>query len=121
MIYALGGSTNAVLHLLAIANEAEVPLTIDDFNRCATSATFCLLVASYHLSPCNNVVCRINHWVDCFDRIGDRTPLVGNLKPHGKYSYAGEFDTVGGLPVLMKILLDAGLIHGDALTWFVPA
>ena len=49
VLFALGGSTNAVLHLLAIANEAEVPLTIDDFNR-----------------------------------IGDKTPLVGNLKPHGK-------------------------------------
>lgn len=81
VMYALGGSTNAVLHLLAIANECDVPLVIDDFNR-----------------------------------IGDKVPLVGNLKPHGKYSYAGEFDKIGGLPMLMKVLLDAGMLHGDALT-----
>ena len=81
VLYALGGSTNAVLHLLALAHEADVPLVIDDFNR-----------------------------------IGDRVPLVANLKPHGKYSYAGDFDSVGGLPVLMKMLLQKGLLHGDCMT-----
>jgi dihydroxy-acid dehydratase len=81
VLYALGGSTNAVLHLLALAHEADVPLVIDDFNR-----------------------------------IGDNVPLVANLKPHGKYSYAGDFDSVGGLPVLMKMLLQKGLLHGDCMT-----
>lgn len=77
---ALGGSTNVVLHLLAIANEAEVPLTLDDFNR-----------------------------------IGDRIPHLGDLKPFGKY-VMNDVDRHGGIPVLMKALLDAGLLHGDALT-----
>jgi dihydroxy-acid dehydratase len=77
---AFGGSTNVVLHLLAIANEAEVELTLDDFNR-----------------------------------IGDRIPHIGDLKPFGKY-VMNDVDRHGGVPVLMKALLDAGLIHGDALT-----
>jgi dihydroxy-acid dehydratase len=77
---ALGGSTNVVLHLLAIAHEAEVPLTLDDFNR-----------------------------------IGDRIPHLGDLKPFGKY-VMNDVDRHGGIPVLMKALLDAGLLHGDALT-----
>ncbi len=77
---ALGGSTNVVLHLLAIANEAEVPLTLDDFNR-----------------------------------IGAKVPHLGDLKPFGKY-VMNDVDRRGGLPVLMKALVDAGLIHGDALT-----
>lgn len=77
---ALGGSTNVVLHLLAIANEAEVPLTLADFNR-----------------------------------IGDRIPHLGDLKPFGKY-VMNDVDRHGGIPVLMKALLDAGLLHGDALT-----
>lgn len=80
-VFALGGSTNAVLHLLAVAREAELPLMIDDFDR------ICL-----------------------------RVPLLGNLKPHGLYSYAQEFNAIGGLPVLMKMLLDAGLLHGDCMT-----
>ena len=77
---AFGGSTNAVLHLLAIAREAEVDLTLDDFNR-----------------------------------IGDTIPHLGDLKPFGQYVMA-DVDRVGGVPVVMKALLDAGLIHGDALT-----
>ncbi|MEY4349182.1 MAG: hypothetical protein RL719_479 [Actinomycetota bacterium] len=77
---AFGGSTNAVLHLLAIAREAEVDLTLDDFNR-----------------------------------IADRVPHLGDLKPFGRYVMA-DVDRVGGVPVVMKALLDAGLIHGDALT-----
>ncbi|HWR85491.1 MAG TPA: dihydroxy-acid dehydratase [Rhodoglobus sp.] len=77
---ALGGSTNIVLHLLAIAHEAEVELTLDDFNR-----------------------------------IGDRVPHIGDLKPFGKY-VMNDVDRHGGIPVLMKALLDAGLIHGDCLT-----
>ena len=77
---ALGGSTNVVLHLLAIAHEAEVELTLDDFNR-----------------------------------IGDTIPHIGDLKPFGKY-VMNDVDRHGGLPVLMKALLDAGLMHGDALT-----
>ena len=81
VMYALGGSTNAVLHLLAIAREAEVALTVDDFNR-----------------------------------IGDNVPLLSNLKPHGAHSYAGDFDKAGGLPQLLKVLLNRGLLHGDCLT-----
>ncbi len=77
---ALGGSTNVVLHLLAIANEAEVELTLDDFNR-----------------------------------IGSKVPHIGDLKPFGKY-VMNDVDRQGGIPVLMKALLDAGLLHGDALT-----
>ncbi|TXN30076.1 dihydroxy-acid dehydratase [Lacisediminihabitans profunda] len=77
---ALGGSTNVVLHLLAIAHEAEVDLTLADFNR-----------------------------------IGDTVPHVGDLKPFGRF-VMNDVDRQGGIPVLMKALLDAGLIHGDALT-----
>jgi dihydroxy-acid dehydratase len=80
VVMALGGSTNAVLHLLAIAHEAKVELTLDDFNR-----------------------------------IGDRVPHLGDLKPFGKY-VMNDIDRHGGIPVLMKALLDEGLIHGDALT-----
>ncbi|CAB4548303.1 MAG: dihydroxy-acid dehydratase [Actinobacteria bacterium] len=80
VVMAFGGSTNAVLHLLAIANEADVDLTLDDFNR-----------------------------------IADRVPHLGDLKPFGQYVMA-DVDRVGGVPVVMKALLDAGLIHGDALT-----
>lgn len=77
---AFGGSTNVVLHLLAIAREAEVDLTLDDFNR-----------------------------------IGDTVPHIGDLKPFGKY-VMNDVDRHGGVPVVMKALLDAGLLHGDALT-----
>ena len=80
VLMAFGGSTNAVLHLLAIAHEAEVELTLDDFNR-----------------------------------IADKVPHLGDLKPFGQY-VMNDVDRVGGVPVLMKALLDAGLIHGDALT-----
>ncbi|WP_309620608.1 dihydroxy-acid dehydratase [Salinibacterium sp.] len=77
---ALGGSTNVVLHLLAIAHEAEVELTLNDFNR-----------------------------------IGDKVPHVADMKPFGQY-VMNDVDRRGGIPVLMKALLDAGLLHGDALT-----
>jgi len=77
---ALGGSTNIVLHLLAIANEAGVPLTLEDFNR-----------------------------------IGSKVPHIGDLKPFGKY-VMNDVDRRGGIPVLMNALLEAGLLHGDALT-----
>lgn len=76
----LGGSTNAVLHLLAIAREAEVDLTLEDFNR-----------------------------------IGEKTPHLADMKPFGQY-VAQDFDRVGGMPVIMKAMLDAGLLHGDVLT-----
>ena len=80
VVMALGGSTNAVLHLLAIANEAKVELTLDDFNR-----------------------------------IGDRTPHLADVKPFGRYVMS-DVDAIGGVPVVMKAMLDAGLLHGDALT-----
>lgn len=80
VVTALGGSTNAVLHLLAIAREAEVDLNIDDFNT-----------------------------------IGGRTPLLADVKPFGRYVMS-DIDRIGGLPVVMKALLDAGLLHGDTLT-----
>ncbi len=80
VVMALGGSTNAVLHLLAIAHEARVDLTLDDFNR-----------------------------------IGDRVPHLADVKPFGRYVMA-EVDRIGGIPVVMKALLDAGLLHGDAMT-----
>ncbi|MBE3001344.1 dihydroxy-acid dehydratase [Nocardiopsis sp. HNM0947] len=80
VVMALGGSTNAVLHLLAIAHEAKVDLELDDFNR-----------------------------------ICDRVPHIADLKPFGRY-VMNDVDRVGGIPVLMKVLLDEGLLHGDALT-----
>jgi dihydroxy-acid dehydratase len=80
VVMALGGSTNAVLHLLAIAREAEVDLTLDDFTR-----------------------------------IGDKVPHLGDLKPFGRY-VMNDVDKIGGIPVVMKALLDAGLMHGDCLT-----
>ena len=80
VVMAFGGSTNAVLHLLAIAHEAEVDLTLDDFTRVAA-----------------------------------KVPHLGDLKPFGRYVMA-DVDRVGGVPVVMKALLDAGLIHGDCLT-----
>jgi dihydroxy-acid dehydratase len=80
VVMALGGSTNAVLHLLAIAHEARVELTLDDFVR-----------------------------------IGDRTPHLADVKPFGRY-VMNDIDRIGGVPVVMKALLDAGLLHGDAPT-----
>jgi dihydroxy-acid dehydratase len=80
VVMALGGSTNAVLHLLAIAREAEVDLKLDDFNR-----------------------------------IGDKVPHLGDLKPFGRYVMT-DVDRVGGIPVVMRSLLDAGLLHGDCVT-----
>ncbi|MCD9155019.1 dihydroxy-acid dehydratase [Aeromicrobium duanguangcaii] len=80
VVMALGGSTNAVLHLLAIAREAGVPLTLDDFSR-----------------------------------VGDKVPHLGDLKPFGRY-VMNDVDKVGGIPVIMKALLDAGLMHGDVMT-----
>ncbi len=77
---ALGGSTNAVLHLLAIAWEAEVELELDDFNRVAA-----------------------------------RVPHLADTKPHGRYHMA-DIDRIGGVPVVMKMLLDEGLLHGDEIT-----
>ena len=77
---ALGGSTNAVLHLLAIANEAKVPLTLDDFNRIAA-----------------------------------KVPHIADMKPGGKF-HMSDLDRVGGVPVVLRHLLDAGLIDGDTLT-----
>lgn len=77
---ALGGSTNAVLHLLAIAHAADVPLELDDFTR-----------------------------------IGARVPLLADLRPSGRYSMS-ELIRIGGIQPLMKVLLGAGLLHGDCLT-----
>ena len=80
VLMSLGGSTNAVLHLLAIANEAEVPLGLHDFTR-----------------------------------VGARVPLLADVKPFGRHVMA-DVDRVGGIPVVMKTLLEAGLLHGDAMT-----
>ncbi len=80
VVIALGGSTNAVLHLLAMAHSADVELELNDFTE-----------------------------------IGQRVPMVADLKPSGKYSM-GELIEIGGIQPLMKILLDAGLLHGDCLT-----
>jgi dihydroxy-acid dehydratase len=80
VVMAFGGSTNAVLHLLAMAHEADVELSIDDFKR-----------------------------------IGAKVPHLADVKPFGQYVMT-DIDRVGGVPVVMKTLLDAGLIHGDCLT-----
>ncbi len=78
--YAMGGSTNMYLHVLAIAREAGVPLAIEDLQR-----------------------------------IGERVPLIANLQPHGTYAMV-SLHHVGGVPVVMKALLEAGLLHGDVMT-----
>ncbi|UDY24639.1 dihydroxy-acid dehydratase [Nocardioides sp. Kera G14] len=80
VVMALGGSTNAVLHLLAIAREADVDLTLEDFSR-----------------------------------IGAKVPHLADLKPFGRYVMY-DVDKIGGIPVVMKALLDAGLLHGECLT-----
>lgn len=80
VVMALGGSTNAVLHLLAIAREAQVPLSIDDFNV-----------------------------------IADRTPHLADVKPFGRY-VMNDIDRIGGIPVVLKALLDIGVLHGDTMT-----
>src|SRR5688572_10114047 len=80
VVIALGGSTNAVLHLLAMANAAGVKLSIDDFTK-----------------------------------IGKRVPVIADLKPSGKYLMS-ELVAIGGIQPLMKMLLEAGLLHGDCLT-----
>ncbi len=80
VVMALGGSTNAVLHLLAIANEARVDLSLDDF-----------------------------------DRVGRRVPHIADTKPHGKY-HMSDIDRIGGVPVVLAELLEAGVLNGDCLT-----
>ncbi len=80
VVMALGGSTNAVLHLLAIAHEARVDLVLDDFND-----------------------------------VADRVPHIADMKPHGRFHMV-DLDRIGGLPVVMAELLEAGLIDGDCLT-----
>jgi dihydroxy-acid dehydratase len=80
VVMALGGSTNAVLHLLAIAYEADVDLSLADFNR-----------------------------------IGDKVPHVADMKPFGRFVMT-DIDRIGGIPVVMRALLDEGLLHGDAIT-----
>jgi dihydroxy-acid dehydratase len=80
MVNALGGSTNAVLHILAIANEAQVDIDLDDFNRIAA-----------------------------------KVPHIADTKPGGKY-HMTDIDRIGGVPVVLKHLLDAGLLHGDVMT-----
>jgi dihydroxy-acid dehydratase len=79
-VYAMGGSTNMYLHLLAIAREAQVPITIERIQE-----------------------------------IGERVPLIGNLQPHGPYAMV-SLHRIGGVPVAMKELLRAGLLHGDVMT-----
>jgi dihydroxy-acid dehydratase len=80
VVMAFGGSTNAVLHLLAIAREADVDLTLEDFNR-----------------------------------VGDRVPHLADVKPFGQHVMS-TVDRIGGVPVVMKALLDAGMLHGDCMT-----
>ncbi|MGA9676152.1 MAG: dihydroxy-acid dehydratase, partial [Mycobacterium sp.] len=80
VVMAFGGSTNAVLHLLAIANEADVALSLEDFSR-----------------------------------IGSKVPHLADVKPFGRHVMF-DVDHIGGVPVMMKALLDAGLLHGDCLT-----
>ena len=80
VVMAIGGSTNAVLHLLAIAHEARVELSLDDF-----------------------------------DRVGRRVPHLVDSRPHGRFLMS-DIDAVGGIPVVMRMLLEAGVLDGDCLT-----
>ena len=79
-VVALGGSTNAVLHFLAIARAAKIDFTLDDFQR-----------------------------------ISDKTPFIADLKPSGKYLME-DLHEIGGIPIVLKYLLDSGFLHGDCLT-----
>lgn len=80
MVIVLGGSTNAALHLIAMAKAAEIPLSLDDFQS-----------------------------------MSDRTPMLGNLKPSGRFVMEDLYD-VGGVPAVMKMLLENDLLHGDCMT-----
>jgi dihydroxy-acid dehydratase len=80
VVVALGGSTNAVLHLIAMARSVDIPLTIDDFQR-----------------------------------VSDRTPLLADFKPSGKYVME-DLHNIGGLPAVIKMLLAAGMLNGDCMT-----
>ena len=80
MIAVLGGSTNAVLHFLAIAKAAEIKFTMDDFKA-----------------------------------IMDKTPFLADLKPSGKY-FMEDLHNVGGVPSVLKFMLEEGMLHGDCLT-----
>ena len=80
LVIALGGSTNAVLHFLAIARSANIEFTLDDFQK-----------------------------------ISDKTPYIANLKPSGKYLME-DLHEIGGIPSILKYMLDAGFLHGDCLT-----
>ncbi|WP_299015924.1 dihydroxy-acid dehydratase [uncultured Polaribacter sp.] len=80
LVNALGGSTNAVLHFLAIAHAADIDFTLDDFQR-----------------------------------VSDKTPLIGDLKPSGKYLME-DVHGIGGIPAIMKYLLENGYLHGDCMT-----
>ena len=80
VVIALGGSTNAVLHFLAIARSANIEFNLDDFQK-----------------------------------ISDKTPYIANLKPSGKYLME-DLHEIGGIPVILKYMLDAGFLHGDCLT-----
>jgi len=79
-VVALGGSTNAVLHFLAIARAAKIDFTLDDFQR-----------------------------------ISDKTPFIANLKPSGRYLME-DLHEIGGIPIVLKYLLDSGFLHGECLT-----
>ena len=80
LVIALGGSTNAVLHFLAIARSANIEFSLDDFQK-----------------------------------ISDKTPYIANLKPSGKYLME-DLHEIGGIPLILKYMLDAGFLHGDCLT-----
>jgi len=80
IVYALGGSTNAFLHILAIAHEAEVHLTMEEMGD-----------------------------------IGSKVPILANMRPHGLY-HMSDLSEIGGVPIVMKELLNHGFLHGDALT-----
>ena len=80
LVNALGGSTNAVLHFLAIAHAADIKFTLEDFQR-----------------------------------VSDKTPLIADLKPSGKYLME-DVHGIGGTPAIMKYLLDGGYLHGDCMT-----
>jgi dihydroxy-acid dehydratase len=80
LVIALGGSTNAVLHFLAISRSANIEFSLDDFQK-----------------------------------ISDKTPYIANLKPSGKYLME-DLHEIGGIPFILKYMLDAGFLHGDCLT-----
>lgn len=138
VVFALGGSTNAILHLLAIAHECQLPLSVHDFNRIGAKVpllgAFVVWMDGKGRGQADtHSYINTHRWPEWTDRltyippppslashIHTHRPLTiqtntGNLSPHGPY-HMSDLDDIGGVPLVMKELLSAGLLHPDCLT-----